>query len=228
MPRRKANQGLKLTLKEEEDKEIIRREEKKADEDEVERQVGAVRAMRDVEFEQMITSLRLLRSYFIEEQIHTNSLDFFRDNLPGLTVEDNGELKFKETGDVDVDGDGVYLNESLLKHLSLFTKPSSSMSLGGYDLPDEGMRASLLGTDNTHIQNLVFQGTSEKQMFASHDALRTPEVNGQRLSFGMTPKTRRLPKHGEMMLSVHGSPLGVFKEDHNMGAIKGLLLIINS
>lgn len=54
--------------------------------------------------------------------------------------------------------------------------------------------------------------------------LVTLQVNGQRLSFGMTPKTRRLPKPGEMMLSVHGSPLGVFNEDQNMEAIKGMLL----
>ena len=40
----------------------------------------------------------------------------------------------------------------------------------------------------------------------------------------MTPKTRRQPKPGEIMLSVHGSPLGVYKEDDNMGAINGMLL----
>ena len=39
----------------------------------------------------------------------------------------------------------------------------------------------------------------------------------------MTPKSRRLPKPGEMLLSVHGSPLGVFKED-NMEAIHGKLV----
>lgn len=37
---------------------------------------------------------------------------------------------------------------------------------------------------------------------------------------GMTPKTLRLPKPGEMLLSVRGSPLGVYKED-NMEAIHG-------
>jgi hypothetical protein len=61
-------------------------------------------------------------------------------------------------------------------------------------------------------------------MLPGHDAFQTPGVNGQRLSFGMTPKTLRLPKAGEMMLSVHGSPLGVYKEDHNMGAINGMFL----
>lgn len=40
----------------------------------------------------------------------------------------------------------------------------------------------------------------------------------------MTPKTLRLPKPGEMLLSVHGSPLGVFKEN-NMEAIHGMNMI---
>jgi len=40
------------------------------------------------------------------------------------------------------------------------------------------------------------------------------------MSIGTTPKTLRLPKPGEMLLSVHGSPLGVFKEN-NMEAIHG-------
>ena len=47
------------------------------------------------------------------------------------------------------------------------------------------------------------------------------QVSSQRLSVGMTPKTLRLPKPGEMLLSVHGSPLGVYKED-NMEAIHGM------
>lgn len=45
-------------------------------------------------------------------------------------------------------------------------------------------------------------------------------MSSHRLSVGMTPKTLRLPKHGEMLLSVHGSPLGLYKED-NMEAIHG-------
>lgn len=48
-------------------------------------------------------------------------------------------------------------------------------------------------------------------------------MTSQRLSIGMTPKTLRLPKQGEMLLSVHGSPLGVYKEN-NMDAINGKLL----
>jgi hypothetical protein len=37
----------------------------------------------------------------------------------------------------------------------------------------------------------------------------------------MTPKTVRLPKNGEVLLSVHGSPLGMYKEE-NLAAITGI------
>ena len=46
-----------------------------------------------------------------------------------------------------------------------------------------------------------------------------------RLSCGMTPKTVRLPKNGEMLLSVRGSPLGVYKEE-NLSAIEGIDLVL--
>ncbi|MFS8003158.1 hypothetical protein Hanom_Chr13g01210621 [Helianthus anomalus] len=36
--------------------------------------------------------------------------------------------------------------------------------------------------------------------------MQTPGVSSGRLSVGMTPKTLQLPKQGEMLLSVHGSP----------------------
>ncbi|CAN8307941.1 unnamed protein product [Cochlearia groenlandica] len=115
---------------------------------------------------------------------------------------DNGELKLKLNDTVDSYGAvcGVDLNESLLKRLSLFAKPSSSSSLAGYDLPDKM-------SFKAHLRNKCLQ------------AMILFGLLMQILSFGMTPKTRRLPKPGEMMLSMHRSPLGVFKEDHNMGAI---------
>jgi hypothetical protein len=37
----------------------------------------------------------------------------------------------------------------------------------------------------------------------------------------MTPKNVRLPKNGEVLLSVHGSPLGMYKEE-NLEAITGI------
>lgn len=42
-----------------------------------------------------------------------------------------------------------------------------------------------------------------------HSNLTTPRTDGH----SMTPKTTRLPKKGEALLSVNGSPLGVFEKD---------------
>ena len=52
-------------------------------------------------------------------------------------------------------------------------------------------------------------------------------MSSQRLSVGMTLKTLRQPKPGEMLLSVHGSPLGVYKEN-NMEAIHGMNMLVSS
>ncbi|RID77119.1 hypothetical protein BRARA_A00049 [Brassica rapa] len=145
MPKRKAKEVVRLTEEENKDKEI-RREEKKHEEEDtnLERRIDAIKAIRDIEIEQSLTAQRLLCSTFSEEQLETPVLDFFKENLPDVSieVEDNGEIEFK-------------------------------------------------WNHNTGDSSL-----------------------GQRLlHFGMTaPKTRRQPKPGEMMLSVHGTPLGVYKQ----------------
>ncbi|CAA7020571.1 unnamed protein product [Microthlaspi erraticum] len=233
MPKRKAKKIVKRTEEQKTDDESdkgIQGEEKKEDfvDEEAERQQAAIRAIRDVEIEHTLTALSLLESYFAEEQMQTPVLQFFKEKLPNLSLlrnEESGEIELKwtdENGDSFMgNANGVDLNYSILKRLSMgfpdfYSRPSLG---GGYDLPGN-VRANMLGTDNPHLENLVLQGTSERQVLAGHDAFQTPGVNGQRLSFGMTPKTRRLPKPGEMMLSVHGSPLGVFNEDQNMEAIK--------
>ncbi|XP_038721216.1 uncharacterized protein LOC120013466 isoform X5 [Tripterygium wilfordii] len=112
----------------------------------VERRIGAVRAMRDVEIEHSLTALHLLRSYFT--------------------------------------------------------------------------KTSLFGADNLKFRDFLMEDPSDYQMPGMHSGLKTPGVSSQRLSIGMTPKTLRVPKPGEMLLSVHGSPLGVYKDD-NMEAIHG-------
>ncbi|XP_062147810.1 uncharacterized protein LOC133856777 [Alnus glutinosa] len=172
---------------------------------EVERQSAAIRAVRDVEIEHLLTELRLLRSYFSKEQQRTLALKFFKENLPNLSVVGNeGNEQFEvqwndEDGDLSMNqGDGRDIHTSLLRRLSMAYSDCSAAiaSLGGFQF-------------------------SSKAVLGMQDGLRTPGGSSQRLSAGMTPKTLRLPKPGEMLLSVHGSPLGVYKED-NMEAIRGL------
>uniref|UniRef100_M4D5T8 Uncharacterized protein n=1 Tax=Brassica campestris TaxID=3711 RepID=M4D5T8_BRACM len=113
MPKRKAKEVVRLTEeenKDESDKEI-RREEKKHEEEDtnLERRIDAIKAIRDIEIEQSLTAQRLLCSTFSEEQLETPVLDFFKENLPDVSieVEDNGEIEFKwnhNTGDSSLGG----------------------------------------------------------------------------------------------------------------------------
>lgn len=194
---------------------------------EVERQSAAVRAIRDVELEQTLTGLRLLRSYFNEEQMQTPVLQFFEENLPNLTVlrdEKKGkyEVRWKnEDGNFYMDNaDGKDVHASLLHRMSVgYPHHFGVPSLSGYGFSSKAVKTNLLGVDNLQIRDFVLEEPSNSQMFGMHEALQTPGATGQRLSVGVTPKTLRQPKRGEMLLSVHGSPLGVYEQE-NMGAIQ--------
>ncbi|KAL9393616.1 hypothetical protein Peur_012901 [Populus x canadensis] len=190
---------------------------------EVERQIVAIRSMRDVGIEHLLTELRLLRSYFSKEQLNTPALQFFKENLPNLSIErneENGEFLVKWNDNVDDLSDGANINASLLRRLSLaYPSCSANLSVGRFGLSSDAVKTSIFGAaDNLQMTDIVLEGQSDSQMLGMHDGLRTPGVTSQRLSIGMTPKTQRLPKRGEILLSVRGSPLGVFKED-NMEAI---------
>ncbi|XP_057461903.1 uncharacterized protein LOC130752104 [Actinidia eriantha] len=212
---------------------------------EVERRSAAIRGIRDVEIDHLLTGLRLLRSYFRQEQLQTPVLQFFKENLPNLSVLRNGkdgqyEVQWKEKdGNLSMNQvDGRNIHSSLLHCMSI-TYPNCSAipSFGGFDSSKDGMndfinislrKRVLLGADNLQIRDfvcpflisdLVLEEPSDTRMLGLQDALQTPGATSHRMSVGMTPKTLRLPKPGEMLLSVHGSPLGVYKED-NMESIQ--------
>ncbi|KAK2985019.1 hypothetical protein RJ640_015614 [Escallonia rubra] len=194
---------------------------------EVERQSAAISTIRDLEIERLLTGLRLLRSYFSSEQLQTTVMQFFSENFPNLAVVRTGKDGQYEVQWKDKDGivsmnqaDGKDMHASLLHGMSMaYPDCSDAMpSLGGFEFSSKAVKQSLLASDNTQIKDFVLEGPSDTQMLGMQDSLQTPGVNSQRLSIGMTPRTLRLPKHGEMLHSVHGSPLGVYKED-NMEAI---------
>uniref|UniRef100_A0A5B7ART7 Borealin C-terminal domain-containing protein n=2 Tax=Davidia involucrata TaxID=16924 RepID=A0A5B7ART7_DAVIN len=203
--------------------------EKKEDafrDQEVEPQIAAIRAIREMEIEHLMTGLRLLCSYF-KDQLQTPVLQFFKENLPNLSVVRNGKGEQYEVQWKDRDGnvsmnqaDERSLHASLLHRMSIaYPDCSAAMpSFGGFEFSSEAVKMSLLGADNLQIRDFVLEEPSNTQMIGLQDGLQTPGVSSQRLSVGMTPKTLRLPKHGEMLVSVHGSPLGVYKED-NLEAI---------
>ncbi|KAI4345198.1 hypothetical protein L6164_012342 [Bauhinia variegata] len=191
---------------------------------EVERQIAAIRAVRDVEIERLLTELRLLRSHFNKEQLQSPVLQFIEKTLPNLSFVNDKESKQFEVRWKDKDSrlsmscaDGRDIHVSLLQRLSM-AYPDSSAAIPPFSGFKYFTRTSFLGADNLHMKDHVLEEPSETQTRAMQEALQTPGVTSQRLSVGMTPKTLRLPKPGEMLLSVHGSPLGVYKEK-NMEAI---------
>ncbi|KAL2523554.1 hypothetical protein Adt_08608 [Abeliophyllum distichum] len=199
----------------EEDEVPLEQKEDVFQDHEVERQSAAIRALRDVEIEQLHTMLRLLRSYFSKEQLQVPVLHFFKENLPNLSIAKDGkdgqcEVQWKDKDhNVSMNHDDERtIHDSLLRQLSMvYPDCSAAMpSFGGFEFSNKS------GIDKSLFMH-VFEEPSDTQMLELQDGLKTPSMNNQRLSVGMTPKTLRLPKHGEMLLSVHGSPLGVYKED---------------
>ncbi|KAK9271915.1 hypothetical protein L1049_002281 [Liquidambar formosana] len=206
----------------------IERKEEAIRDDEVERQNAAIRAIRDMEIEHMLTGLRLLRSYFNKEQLQTPVQQFFKENLPNLSIVRNGKDGQFEVQWKDRDGkfslnhvDGSDIHASLLHQMSIaYPDCSAAMpSFSGFELSSKAVKTSFLGANDLQIRDFVLEEPSDTRMLGLQDAFQTPGVSSQRLSVGMTPKTLRLPKHGEMLLSVRGSPLGVYKED-NMEVIR--------
>ncbi|KAK6154787.1 hypothetical protein DH2020_009035 [Rehmannia glutinosa] len=171
--------------------------------------------------------IRLLRSNFSEEQLQVPVLQFFKENLPNLSIGETGkdgqcEVKWRHELN---HADERTLHASLLQRLSI-AYPDYSAGIpslaGGFEFSNKSVKTGIFGADKLQIRSLVFEDPSESHMLELKDGLQTPNVSNNRLSVGMTPKTVRLPKCGEMLLSVHGSPLGVYKED-NMETIQGML-----
>ncbi|XLU80003.1 hypothetical protein S245_003423 [Arachis hypogaea] len=151
--------------------------------------------------------LRLVRSCFSEEHLRKPMLQFFEETLPNPSiVKDEGNGKFDRLSI-------VFPSEC----------PFSVPQFGGFEYSSNTGRTGFLGDENLHFKDFVFEEPCEAQTLTSQEGLQTPNVSSQRLSVGMTPKTLRLPKPTEMLLSVHGSPFGVYKEN-NMEAIYGLYI----
>lgn len=111
----------------------------------VERQCAAIRAVRDVEIEHMLTALRLLRSYCSEEQLQTPALKFFNENLPNLSIvrnAENGQFEVQwkhENGNISIHGaDGRDVHASLLHRMSLvYANRPSIPSFSSFELSTE-------------------------------------------------------------------------------------------
>ncbi|KAM1972786.1 hypothetical protein TB1_018577 [Malus domestica] len=111
--------GNDFNLADEKEPQIEKQEAQFTDLD-VDRQISAIRAMRDVEIEHLLTKLRLLRSYFTKEQLQTPLLQFFKHNYQNLSIVTCGENGMMEVQWLEKDGnvsmnDGIDLYETLYK-----------------------------------------------------------------------------------------------------------------
>ncbi|KAJ1278921.1 hypothetical protein BS78_04G116100 [Paspalum vaginatum] len=181
---------------------------------ECERRIAAIKAIKDAEAGNIRYQLQLAKSYFLKEELEANALRYFQENCPNLSVVSNeecGELELKWKDD-DKCMIGDFLDDKILR-ASIASLPNA----GGLHLP--------VGKDfyrrTSGCSDFAWGELPEGQMAGAGaaDAFQTPGAMSNRLSLGMTPKTVRLPKNGEMLLSVHGSPLGVYKEE-NLAAIE--------
>ncbi|XP_076902701.1 uncharacterized protein LOC143557537 [Bidens hawaiensis] len=103
-----------------------------------------------------------------------------------------------------------------LPHMALANP--ANLSLGAIDFSSQTGRTSFIDTDNLQMKDFVLGEPSDTKILGIDDSMQTPGVSSGRMLVGLTPKTLRLPKQGEMLMLVHGSPLGVYKEN-NMDAI---------
>lgn len=106
----------------------------------VERQATAIRALREVEIAQLRTMLHLLRSYFTKEQLQVPVMEFFKENLPNLSLVKNEkkyEVHWKDNeGSLYMDqADAGNIHTSLLRRLSMVYPNFSAAipSLGGFE-----------------------------------------------------------------------------------------------
>lgn len=112
----------------------------------VERQIAAIKALRDVEMEQLRTMLRLLCSNFSKEQLQVPVLQFFEEKFPNLSIPERGkdgqyEVKWKDReGNFSRNhADQGTLHASLLHRLSI-TYPDYSagiQSLAGFEFSNK-------------------------------------------------------------------------------------------
>ncbi|KAJ3695548.1 hypothetical protein LUZ60_000925 [Juncus effusus] len=174
----------------------------------VERRIAAIEAIREAETENLISRLRFVRSYMTSEQLETPALKFFEENFPNLSVTRNEkykvlDLKWKE---IDAELDGLYGN-------------GGPATTGGLLFSVDSVKKSFLEATQLHYPDFNWDELAENQVAGVTSSMQTPGAMSGGISYGMTPKTMRVPKQGEMLLSVRGSPLGVYKEDDNLAAI---------
>lgn len=205
-----------------------RRELSELNHREVKRRITAIQAIRDAQIEHVLIQLRLAHSMFSKEQLSMPLLQFLKEYCPNTIAVKNAdgiiELEGK-TQNNDVAGSYVDEREwrasngfqgSVGPHTSVAADDQTTVipTPMGFRFSSSAVKDSFLRSIGIHMSNAVFEENSEIKVTDADSSFQTPHMDLKMQSvIGITPKTQRHPKRGEMLLSVHGSPLGVYCED---------------
>ncbi|RLM92448.1 uncharacterized protein C2845_PM08G15960 [Panicum miliaceum] len=145
---------------------------------ESERQITAIKAIKEAEAGDMCSRFQLVRSYLSKEQLEANALEYFQENLPNLSVVPNEKydvLELKWNG-----GDRCIIGD-FVDDKNLQASIASLPNAGGLQCPGISVYVAMKACS---------EQLPEGQR-AGADAFQTPGVVSNQLSFGMTPKTVR-------------------------------------
>lgn len=205
-----------------------RRELSELNHREVKRRIAAIQAIRDAQIEHVLIQLRLARSMFLKEQLSMPLLQFLKEYCPNTIAVKNAEGIIELEGTTqNNDVAGSYVDErewrasngfqgSVGPHTSLSADDQAAVipTPMGFRFSSSAVKDSFLRSIGIHMSNTVFEENSEIKMTDADNSFQTPHMDLKMQSvIGITPKTQRHPKRGEMLLSVHGSPLGIYCED---------------
>eukprot|EP01018_Ginkgo_biloba_P010352 Gb_14448 [translate_table: standard] len=195
---------------------------------EVERRIVAIRAIRDAQIEHILTQLRVARSMFSKEQHSTPLLQFLNEYCPNTVAVKNSEgiIELQRKTQIH-EVAGSYVNEGEWRasigcegsighqaSVGLDDQTGVMPTPGGFHFTSSAVKDNFLRSIGMHFSHAVLEDNSTIKMTGQETSFQTPTMDFKmQPSIGMTPKSQRLPKRGEMLLSVHGSPLGVYCED---------------
>ncbi|CAM6087955.1 unnamed protein product [Calypogeia fissa] len=198
---------------------------------EVKRRSATIRALAAVQYESFKAQLDLQMSKLSTEELNTpldeylkkcpnlkavkradGSIQLLKNSSPYPKLEES-KRNLQDLLTKAKDGASKGINSSLF---SPYTQPNLPASQSGTSQhvtqePKEGLGGEELDWTDYYmrLQSLGYNAALTSSL-GNYNKLNTPMMFGSGVRTGVTPKTLRLPKPGETMLSVNGSPLGRF------------------
>lgn len=177
-----------------------------------EQHIAAIRAVRDAQVEGYLTQLRVALS-MLSKEVRAMRLDEFVSRF----CPDRELIKDPDSGIIELrqKAQGLIHTENPNPSLQNLVQPTpcgfpfSSSAVKDMSLLRMADKVALDESEDEEFLKFMESFRSSKFF---HPNITTPATGGNSM-LGVTPKTMRLPKKGETLLSVNGSPLGVFEKE---------------